>query len=258
MPTKYFEHFPRVDYDIEKNKKPKTVIDIMRRVGIRGDFIKLLPTYYKELVLNEERPDLFSYSRFGNTYYHWVEMMLNRVVDPYHDWVMKNPVLDQTINRKYPDRSLLLVATHFADTSYGAVDGDTNRFFVDGEAIKEYQADGTVLDAIGTVKSFQASIIQLNISTTTPLQWGQNHYVKGDDSGAVGKIFGVTNERDAVHHYENSDGIEVGRSTANATAITNATYEMTLNDSKREVLTLRDSYLPQFEAELKRLLSSAN
>ena len=230
----------------------------MRRVGIRGDFIKLLPTYYKELVLNEERPDLFSYSRFGNTYYHWVEMMLNRVVDPYHDWVMKNPVLDQTINRKYPDRSLLLVATHFADTSYGAVDGDTNRFFVDGEAIKEYQADGTVLDAIGTVKSFQASIIQLNISTTTPLQWGQNHYVKGDDSGAVGKIFGVTNERDAVHHYENSDGIEVGRSTANATAITNATYEMTLNDSKREVLTLRDSYLPQFEAELKRLLSSAN
>ncbi|SVD98495.1 uncharacterized protein METZ01_LOCUS451349, partial [marine metagenome] len=81
MPTKYFEHFPRVDYDIEKNKKPKTVIDIMRRVGIRGDFIKLLPTYYKELVINEERPDLFSYSRFGNTYYHWVEMMLNKIID---------------------------------------------------------------------------------------------------------------------------------------------------------------------------------
>ena len=139
MPTKYFQHFPRVDYDIEKNKKPKTVIDIMRRVGIRGDFIKLLPTYYKELVTNEERPDLFSYSRFGNTYYHWVEMMLNRVVDPYHDWIMKYQVLEQTINRKYPDRSLLLLHTHFADTSYGAVDGDTKRFFVDGETIKEYE-----------------------------------------------------------------------------------------------------------------------
>ena len=108
------------------------------------------------------------------------------------------------------------------------------------------------------VKSFQASIIQLNISTTTPLQWGANNFVKGDDSGAVGKIYGVTNERDGVHHYENDDGIEVGRTAANATAVTNAEYEMTLNDSKREVLTLRDTYLPQFEAELKRLLTSAN
>ena len=88
MPTKYFQNFPRVDYDIEQNKRPKTVIDILRRVGIRGDFVKLLPTYYKEVIVNEQRPDKLSYGNYGNTYYHWVEMFLNGVVDPYHDWVM--------------------------------------------------------------------------------------------------------------------------------------------------------------------------
>tara|TARA_R100000808_G_scaffold25095_1_gene61844 strand:+ start:7936 stop:8712 length:777 start_codon:yes stop_codon:yes gene_type:complete len=258
MPTKYFEHFPRIDYDIEQNNRPKNVIDIMRRVGIRGDFNKYLPTYYKEVVHNDQRPDLFAFDMYEHTYYHWVNMMLNNIVDPYHDWVMQNQVLEQHIDRKYPDRSISLVNTHFSDTTYGAVDSNVKRFFVENETVNEYQADGTKLDATGTVKSFQASLIQLNISTTTPVSWNVDNFVKGEESGAVGKISSITNEREAVHHYENSDGIQVGRTATGATAVTNADFEVVENDKKREVLTLREQYLPQFENELKRLLTSAD
>ena len=42
------------------------------------------------------------------------------------------------------------------------------------------------------------------------------------------EIYG--NELNSVHHYENSDGIEVGRTASGATAVTNAEYELKNND----------------------------
>jgi hypothetical protein len=335
MPTKYFENFPRVDYDIEQNKRPKTVIDILRRVGIRGDFVKLLPTYYKQVILNEERPDMLSFDHYGNTYYHWVEMFLNGVVDPYYDWIIKHQDLEQFINKKYPDRTSLLHTNHFTTSSYsnkgvdytgtlGDADylvnssdsliigetytlyqfadgnftnvgatgseglGDTfvatgttptswgsqilvhniddsgTRFFVEGENLVEYKSTGNTgtTGAVGKVDKFDASDIKLVHSSTGTsfLSDGSSDkiFLKGSDSGAVARLLSGVRERDGVHHYENSDGIEVGRTASGATAVTNAEYELKNNDSKREILVLRERYLNQFENELKGILKSAN
>ncbi len=335
MPTKYFQNFPRIDYDIEQNKRPKTVSDILRRIGIRGDFVKLLPTYYKELVSNEQRPEILSMAHYGNTHYHWVEMFLNGVVDPYHDWVMKYQDLEQFINKKYPNRSSLLYTTHFTTSSYsnkgidytgtlGDADylvnssdsliigetytlyqfadgnftnvgatgseglGDTfvatgttptswgsqilvhniddsgTRFFVEGEDLVEYKATGNTgsTGATGKVVKFDASNIKLvHSSTGTSFSSDGSSdkiFLKGSDSGSVARLLSGVRERDGVHHYENSDGIEVGRTASGATAVTNADYEDKLNDSKREIFILRDDYLGQFENELERLIKGAN
>ena len=335
MPTKYFQHFPRIEYDIEQNNKPKMVIDILRRAGIRGDFVKILPSYYKQVVHNEERPDKLSFNHYGNTYYHWVEMFINQVVDPYHDWVMKYDVMEQFINKKYPNRTSLLYANHhttasysnkgidytgtlgdadylvnssdsliigetytlyqFADgnftnvgatgseslgdtfvatgttpTSWGSqilahnIDDSGTRFFVEGEDLVEYKTDSNIgaTGAVGKVDKFDASSIKLVHSSTGTsfLSDGSSDkvFLRGSDSGAVGRFLSGSNERDGVHHYENADGIEVGRTATGATAISNADYEDKLNDSNREIMVLRESYLSQFEEELKRIMSSAN
>jgi len=81
-------------------------------------------------------------------------------------------------------------------------------------------------------------------------------YVKGDDSGAVGKIAGITTERAGVHHYESADGIIVGRSHTGASAITNETFENNENEKNREIMMLEGRFLQQFEQNFEELMNA--
>ncbi len=255
MAIDYFDTFPKVSYDMGKDNKTRDVTDILKRIGIRGDFKGLLPSYYKHILTTSERPELSAYSAFGDIFSHWVLLHMNTVTDPYHDWIMEETVMNEFINLKYPDSSLLLDSTHHSDATYGAVDPSAKRFFVKGEVIKEYQADGTALDGVGTVVDFDATLIQITYKLTSG-GFDEADYVKGDDSGAVGEIAGVTTERVGVHHYESADGIEVGRSHSGASAITNETFEFNENEKKREIMMLQGNYLQQFEQNFEDVINA--
>ena len=259
MAIKYFETFPKLEYDMNKDKKTKEVTNILKRVGIRGDFSSLLPSYYKEIHSTNERPEIASYMIYGDIFSHWILLHLNKIVDPYHDWIMEERVLNEFIDLKYPNNCLLLESSHHSDGTYGDVDPSVKRFFVKGEVIKEYQSNGTLLNATGTVVDFDATIMQLTYKLTDNVNvFDAGAYVKGDDSGAVGKIAtgGVTTERLGVHHYESSDGIIVGRSHSGASVITNETFEINENEKKREFLVLQSDYLSGFEEEFEELMDA--
>ena len=106
--------------------------------------------------------------------------------------------------------------------------------------------------------NFDATLIQLTYKLTTSNTFDAGAYVKGDDSGAVGRIAtgGVTTERLGVHHYESSDGIIVGRSHSGASAITNETFEDSENDKKREILILNTDYISAFESNFEGLMNA--
>ena len=118
----YFSTFPTTEYDMGKDGKTRTVANIMRRVGIRGDFLKLLPTYYKQVLTTDQRPEMAADHLYGEAKNHWVLMHLNKTIDPYYDWVIPYKEMDSYINIKYPNKVILLVAGHFTDSSYGVVD----------------------------------------------------------------------------------------------------------------------------------------
>ena len=263
MAINYFGTFPKLNYDMDKDNKTKEVTDILRRVGMRGDFDKLLPSYYKDILASNQRPEIASYLTYGDIFSHWILLHLNRVVDPYHDWVMEERVLHEFIDLKYPNNCLLLESSHHSDGTYGEVlDPSAKRFFVKGEVIKEYDADGTLVDSdvgVGTVVDFDATLIQITYKLSDKTKtFNVGSYVKGDDSGAVGRIAtgGVTTERLGVHHYESSDGIIVGRSHSGASAITNETFEVSENDKKREILILNTDYISAFESNFEGLMNA--
>ena len=336
MAIDYFDTFPRVDYDMGKDNKTRSVTNLLKRVGIRGDFKNLLPSYYKSILSASERPEISSYTNYGDIFSHWVLLQMNTITDPYHDWIMEESVMNKFVDLKYPDRNLLLSSTHHSDvksttgvvfpnaisdadytmnngsgtdtliigetytfyTVYGSDDfsnigaeddspsaGDTfvatgttptswddngsgsivthnvdvggKRFFVKGETIKEYKPSGNtgLTDVTGTIVDFDATLIQFTYKATNGTFVSDN-YVKGDDSGAVGNIAGVTTERVGVHHYESSDGIEVGRSHSGALAITNETFESDENEKKREIMMLQGNYLQQFEQNFEDVINA--
>ena len=71
----------------------------------------------------------------------------------------------------------------------------------------------------------------------------------------------TTAQLDEVHHYEipQSSGdtsitIQVPQGTDGATSVTNLTYEMELNESKRSIDLLRNEYLGFFTEEFSNLI----
>ena len=257
MAIDYFDTFPKVQYDMGKDNKTREITNLLKRVGILGDFKNLLPSYYKSVLSASQRPEISAHGVYGDIFSHWILLHMNTVTDPYHDWVMEERVLNEFIDLKYPDNNLLLESTHHSDTTYGDIDLLEKRFFVKGEVIKEYLADGTLLNGTGTVVDFDATLIQLTYKLTGNA-FDVGAFVKGDDSGAVGKITtsGVTTERLGVHHYESDDGIIVGRSHTGASAITNETFENNENEKKREIMMLETRYLQKFEQNFEELMNA--
>ena len=336
MAIDYFDTFPKVQYDMGKDNKTREITNLLKRVGIRGDFKNLFPSYYKSVLSASQRPEISAHGVYGDIFSHWILLHMNTVTDPYHDWIMEEKVLNEFIDLKYPDRSLLLESTHHTmtkhtagiqfpndysasgyimnnaggtdvlvigetytfytvggsddftnvgagaspsigdtfvatgttPTTWGAGTGsiilhsfdvDGKRFFVKGETIREYQTSSNVgaTGATGTIIDFDATLIQLTYTVDTGT-FASANYIKGDDSGAVGKIAtsGVTTERTGVHHYESEDGIIVGRSHSGASAITNETFENNENEKKREIMMLEGRYVQQFEQNFEEIMNA--
>ena len=120
------------------------------------------------------------------------------------------------------------------------------RFFLVGETVQEYGSTGRT-GVTGVISELDTTLTQV---TTTSGTFVVDNYIKGADSGAVGKIISVSNHTDAPHHYEDSDSNIIDR-TGSASTISNRYYEESENEKKRRINVLMSGFADKFDAELK-------
>ena len=277
---KYFRTFPTVEYDLQKDNIVEKITDVFRRVVVREDLNNYINTFSKLTLNSSERPELVSNKIYGDVDLHWVVMFMNGVIDPYHDWVMDQVTFENYVIKKYPNNHILLDSNHFTVTDYGNATGDTGeRTFIEGETIVEYNSAGSgVTGDSGRVVKFDSTVRQVIYSTVSGTLGGVN-YIKGEQSGAVGKSVSSGAEKDAVHHYESSAPLEktkdrdkssseqtpfwVNRgyssvydgTTYNATTISNLDYEDKLNEDKRHIKMLDSSFIGRFTSEFQEKIA---
>ena len=259
---RYFDSFPTIDYDMYRDKKTRNVVDNLRRVRIRGDFKELVSSYSNLELNNAERPDVTAYKLYARPELHYILMIMNGVIDPYHDWVKDDKTLENYISLKYPDRSLL-----FTDASR-----DTGEIFLVNETIT-----GTPSGATGTVVKFDISLLQLTYKLTSTTNFADGDTITGGTSTDTEPVVSgtPTSEWDGVHHYEmqqeQAGGItnryRVDNSVTtmklvddlsdnavtlyNLITVTNFDYEVAINEEKRKIVFLGEEYITQFESEFK-------
>ena len=280
---KYFRTFPTVEYDLQKDNIVEKITDVFRRVVVREDLNNYINTFSKLTLNSSERPELVSNKIYGDVDLHWVVMFMNGVIDPYHDWVMDQVTFENYVNKKYPNNHILLDSNHFTVTDYGNATGDTGeRTFIEGETIVEYNSAGSgVTGDSGRVVKFDSTVRQVIYSTVSGTLGGVN-YIKGEQSGAVGKSVSSGAEKDAVHHYESSAPLEktkdrdkssseqtpfwVNRGYTStfkdsednayaATTISNLDYEDKLNEDKRHIKMLDSSFIGRFTSEFQEKIA---
>ena len=261
--SKFFDEFP-VRMVSTGADNIKIVTDIFRRVRIREDYQELVQAYYEQDLQDAERPDEIAEKEYQQPTLHWMTMLVNNVINPYHDWVMTDKTMDNFIATKYPNRFVTLTSSHF-DSS--------GKLFLPNETII------TSGGASGTVVSFDASNLQLIYKLTTASNFADTNVITGSSSDVTGTVTGNAGlERNAVSHYEiqrelRDDSIErivvdkgVSRSLPNplnnntmetytATAVTYSEKEINRNDDNRKIKLLDSNRITDFKKDFKKKIT---
>ena len=98
----YFQNFPVIYY------KGKDVTNLLRRVGVRTKAKTNMVMFEPYDVKEGETPEMIADKLYGDSTLHWVVLMVNNIVDRYHEWPMAGNQFLDYVNEKYSNPS----ATH--------------------------------------------------------------------------------------------------------------------------------------------------
>ena len=99
----YFDNFPTIIYDSEKENVFKDVKNLLRRVGIRAKVKSNALLYDTYDVKNGETPESIADKLYDDPQLHWIVLMVNDITDRYHEWPMLEQQFNTFVNEKYDD-----------------------------------------------------------------------------------------------------------------------------------------------------------
>lgn len=116
----YFNTFPQIPYDNYGNGDFRFVTNLLRRVALRINISQNTSFFDTYDVKEGETPEMIAHKLYGESEYHWVVLMVNEVVDRYHQWPMSRRQFLAHLNDKYTN----VDAVHHYEISQSS--GDTN------------------------------------------------------------------------------------------------------------------------------------
>lgn len=139
----YFSKFPYVEYTLNsKNNETKTVLvrNLLRRIGLSEELKSGRSVFIEYDIKDGERPEHIAERVYGDVEYHWLVLLTNDVVDPYHGWCKSGDVLQEYINKKYTGYSVYITNRTTGSTS----DWFYNSKVGQGSSLSQ----GSVVDAV--------------------------------------------------------------------------------------------------------------
>jgi hypothetical protein len=300
----YFSKFPIVSYpsNITDEKKYVLARNIIRRIGFSEDTKSASGAFLEYSVKDGERPEHIADRVYGNPEEHWVVLLSNEIIDPYHGWYKSGSVIEEYINKKYSGYSVFFTNTgNTFSYNTNLFSGCTLTQSGNSSSITEYHptlcklivaspsfSNGTatiglsgggnltikiqrILPSYTAVHHFEIQgptadghkIGALDTPTVDPLSKQTNQYNQYSDLGMVGSPPPETGIRQTttpsgsnIELWETYIGKYMGisGSAVNTYAVSNFTYENTVNDSKRLIRVLHPRYLDTVKRELESLL----
>jgi len=139
----YFDNFPIISY------KKKDVTNLLRRVAIRSKAKTNTLIFDTYDVKEGETPEMIADKLYDDVELHWVVLIVNNIVDRYHEWPMfGNQFLDY-VNEKYSNPSATHhyeIAQSSGDTSVKINIGTDNTDYPTATAITNFEFEQTDQD----------------------------------------------------------------------------------------------------------------
>ena len=286
----YFSKFPILEYPVFTGDKVNFVVvsNILRRVALSEqmrDGSELFLTYN---IKDGERPEHIAERVYGNPNLHWIVLLTNTIIDPYHGWYKSGAALEDIILKKYGGQSLFFTGADdgfLYDSAFSAGCTLSQGGLSDSILIYEPTLCKIVITKPGFVVG--AATIKTPTNTTHSIKIQRifesyravNHFEIEKPSGAVGvnDVFTVDPLSEALGTYQSTlsgvvnlgdvvgDGVFgetyigkymglCGGTPSNNFVVINSINEMTDNDSKRTIKILHPRFKDIAVEELQALL----
>ena len=158
----YFDNFPTIIYDSEKENIFKDVKNLLRRVGIRAKVKSNALLYDTYDVKNGETPESLAFKLYGDAQLHWIIMLVNDITDRYHDWPMTEAQFSQFVQDKYDN----VDGTHHYEISQSSGDtsikidvGTSNTNYPSATLITNYEYEQSQQDSKRKIRLLDPSFV---------------------------------------------------------------------------------------------------
>jgi len=126
----FFKSMPTIRYTADD--RPRIVTDIFRRIiftNFQNSKLALEEYYVQE----GETPETVSYNFYGTSYYHWLVLAINNIVDIPNEWPRPTAALFDYVENKYGQNNA-------SDVHHYILKRDVNGNEVEEEIIVDYDA----------------------------------------------------------------------------------------------------------------------
>jgi hypothetical protein len=214
--AKYFNNFPKVDYDLESINKLDYVTNIVSRFGIDEKLKENSSIYYKYSIEDGETPEILAAKYYDSPEKHWIILAMNNIVDPQFDWPLTYSQLNEYIDVKYS-------ANNYADTANTNVSGLSWSQNLNNEQAAYYKVVTKTVGSTITIDKLNVDANTYANNTLMGLTPGDT-YTFSDDTAVTIKV-----TKETQSYYE---------------------YEKELNENKRNIKMLRPEYVNALDNEL--------
>lgn len=99
----YFSKFPVLRYPVKSGDTFRLSLarNLLRRVGLSDGLKSVDAAFVKYDVLDGERPEHIADKLYGDPELHWLVLLANEIIDPYHDWYKSDAAMEEYLGRKY-------------------------------------------------------------------------------------------------------------------------------------------------------------
>lgn len=114
---KYFEALPKVTYN------GVVLRNILLRSAIIKEVFEKRDAYYPYFINDGERPDTIAYDYYGDSNYDWLVLFSNNIVDPHHQWPLRDRDLLVHLQKKY-GKTIEELKSEVRHYYYGGIGGN--------------------------------------------------------------------------------------------------------------------------------------
>ena len=159
----YFSMFPEVVYDSKGDKNYTIMKNIFTRVKLNSIAKTNIMDFDYYDVQDGEAPEIIAHKYYGDSELHWTILIVNDVIDIYHDWPMSSQTFEQYIKEKYTNPDAVHhyeVAQTSGDTTVNIDVGMNTTDYPSALPISNYQYEDNLQDTKRKIRLIQPQYIE--------------------------------------------------------------------------------------------------
>lgn len=262
----FFKHIPNIEYDFKSDGKHILAKDLFRKVSTWSYLQEGVTGYSFYRIREGERPDTIAAQLYGDSTLYWLFFLVNDDLQDLSDWPKSNELFHKYIARKYS--GTCLVASASTDiVSYNHSTNTSSKFTL-GEKVSQSE------DVYGFVTNINPTHNRITLNDVKGT-FTVNSTATGADSEKSFTISSVVDEKDATHHYTDANGFKTtvesytsdssnttdadsqktyNFSSSGNSAVSNETYELSLNEDKSTIRYIQPRYVERIIREFQDLV----